>query len=968
MVNATVSEDITRDTYLRAVRPGSSYGGHANIRCQVQASDTGHDNILLECTMPDNPFPYGNITIKQIKLRLKVWDVTGGGGLFVLHKLNHNEWTEGSGSGAETGDYEHDGGDGREFAEQAGSAPPPAAATLVTDGAEVGCFIMNDDDDCYGYIDTITETKATPATLTGGTDDDFDDGDGFRIWELASSQDASWLEYTTGVPWDVEGGDYDSDTDWLGIGGGIIAQDVITSTGWYEFDITKFIEAEGFTWGDVFPLILIATAANDFYYIDIRSRSYGTAADRPEIEVTFYDPPPWAPTISASWDIEAQKVKYKISGLTDQDFQTLKLFRDTSSGVDTGDTAVRVDYDALVDQTQIDNKKAVNIQENYTTLVEPIDGEIYYVRGFTEDNNNTGADATPSNELSFQRPRMKIMGDTDTFAIIDKEGNDGTGIDVMENVFVYALPVGGQTPLESIKKCYIEWGDGGKATYETTIEHPSGNPGALATTITVASTKYWEVGNYILMVQDIGGVKVNVRKIIKLTETVITVDDAFGNHAWTTDAFLTITRKHQYHTTGTKSAIAVLENYMGYRGHLRAVETAPDPQGIAPVAIIQPQKLNLLVSEEMNISGISSRSKNMDLALNWNTTIGGPYTHDGGNGEAFAKDTGEDFPTDGAVAGYLVYNITDKCHGIITTFTGTDQANMAGGLSGGTDDDFDNGDTFYVFACAWVRNNTTETPTLSDQDGAVSTISYPSAGSMSLKLHVADEDGNYDQETVAITVAAETNFMLQSGLTVVNANVANADTVTINGIEFEVDATPTGDQFEKGGSSADTATNLAAAINGSAIGDYFAIAQGDIVMIGGSLVATFATSDATAFVIQLRAISYEREHKAPEMIVDMVAKLGTTGHVRNLITLGSTVHNISGKAWTVDDKDALEDLNDGTKDYMLIIIDGSIRKAYPLSRGIVITEADYTPTDQTTGTTEGLWRWSGALVDGGAYS
>jgi len=68
-------------------------------------------------------------------------------------------------------------------------------------------------------------------------------------------------------------------------------------------------------------------------------------------------------------------------------------------------------------------------------------------------------------------------------------------------------------------------------------------------------------------------------------------------------------------------------------------------------------------------------------------------------------DTSKNFVTEGVEVGAVLYNKTDKCKGIITSITTTtntnDTLNCSAGFSGGTDNDFDNGDGYAVYADSW---------------------------------------------------------------------------------------------------------------------------------------------------------------------------------------------------------------------------------------------------------------------------
>ena len=624
-------------------------------------------------------------------------------------------------------------------------------------------------------------------------------------------------------------------------------------------------------------------------------------------------------------------------------------------------SAAYVDCDGLENQEYITNPRTGTVIRNHTTTTAPLQNTQYYLRAFTEDNNNTTTDSTPSNEIAFIRPRHKANNTADLWEIVDKSGNTGTGIDVMEEVFVHTAPAVDKTALSSISSVYIDWGDGGQANYDWWGANPSGNPGASATTITFSDTTGLKVGDYLCISQDIGGWKINVRKVTSLTATVATLDSALDAVAWTTSAIVARTRKHRYTETGTKSALCQLMNKQGFQSSLIAVNTSPNPQAIDPDAVFDAEKLTLAVGESIAITGLRSITRNMDKSITWNQTAG-PYTHDGGDNSAFAKDTGEDFPTDGSVIGHIVWNQTDGCHGIITSFTGTDQANMSGGLSGGTGNDFDNGDVFYIFGCGWVPVSTTG-QTFGDQDAPSTTVSFSSAGTKTIKLHVTDGTQKYDSESKTFTVAAETFDSIHSGWRISNDDIGGGETITVNG-----NTLTEGVNFSKGGSSTATATAIEAAINTASYDQVFAIATNDMCLVVGAI-SDVSSNDAAAFEVFQRFIGISII-KNPMMQVDIVPKLGTTGHIRRIKTFGSTTYNLTGDISDVASKDAIEDLNDGTIDYILCIIDGSMRKLYPLTKAAVVAEdaSAYVPQDQSTATTVGRWMFSGSFVDGGEYS
>ena len=656
---------------------------------------------------------------------------------------------------------------------------------------------------------------------------------------------------------------------------------------------------------------------------------------------------------------------------------------------------------------------------------------LYYVRGFSEDNNNTDADSSPSNEVSYRRPQLKTNGTNNTFEIINSAGQTGTNIDVMEEVFLHVTPDTTTITIDTMKEFYIDWGDGGVATQEWWAMELQGNPPAGTTTLSFASTAGLKKGDYIVLSEnltkaitafaDAGGGQVTVtsashtlpegstvvitgttnyngtftatnvttntfeitdtwvaddgtgdwaswqvvaRKIDSMTATVLTLDSAISQD-FTSDAIAIKTRKHVYTETGAKAALCQLTNEQGFQSKLRAVNTSPDPQAIDPVAVIEPEKVTLDAGETINISGLPSKERNMDKSIVWGTELG-PYTHDGGDGSGFAKDTGEDFVADGALIGYMVYNQTDKCHGIITSFTGVNQINFSGGLDGGTDDDFDDGDTFIILASGWVPVDTTDA-TIGDQAAAGTTVSFAAAGNKTLKLNITDDTTKSDQTTKTFTVVAETFILYHSGW-VVNYTTADAagKTVKVNGTTFTEDV-----DFDAGATNSATADNIRDAINSAALGNIRAFSAAEVVCVVGSVVSVEGT--ATFLPEQSRSLFSTNIGRAPNRRVEVRDILGATGHVKKILSLGSDLYEVAGDIGDVGSKNALEGLNAGTSDFMIAWADkstGSLRKLYPLSMGIRVIERndDLIPTNQGTDTTTGIWRFSGTFVDGGEYS
>lgn len=72
-------------------------------------------------------------------------------------------------------------------------------------------------------------------------------------------------------------------------------------------------------------------------------------------------------------------------------------------------------------------------------------------------------------------------------------------------------------------------------------------------------------------------------------------------------------------------------------------------------------------------------------------------SHNGSNNSSELEDSTADFVTWGVYAGDTVYNLTDGCSGVITAVA-ENELTISGGLSGGTDNDFDTDDEYRIEA------------------------------------------------------------------------------------------------------------------------------------------------------------------------------------------------------------------------------------------------------------------------------
>ena len=270
----------------------------------------------------------------------------------------------------------------------------------------------------------------------------------------------------------------------------------------------------------------------------------------------------------------------------------------------------------------------------------------------------------------------------------------------------------------------------------------------------------------------------------------------------------------------------------------------------------------------------------------------------------------------------------------------------------------------------WKENSGSGTATFSDSDGAVTTVSMDEADDYVLELQVADDDGtpNTDTETVTITIEGDVFFCYQPRILVDNAGVGTGNTVTIDGAVYTVvAAAPGANEFLKGAASIDTATNLNAAINANLPPPVqIAFRKANVISLVGA--AQSVTTDTPAgFLVKDRTGTIELE-KSQQIGVDIQPHLGTTGFTRTVLTNGDKIYKLRGFVFKVEDREALERLNDGSTDFVAMHVDGDIRALYPLSKGAIIIEKKtrIVPPDQSSGSTTGTWEWQGQFIEDSA--
>lgn len=600
---------ITKDAYIdsRAGCEDKNHGGCGNF--QVQETLTGKIRALIEITIPPNPYPLSGLLLKKLILRVYCYHTAGTLPIYA-YLLNHSEWGEGDKCEEAAGDDECSWNcySSPSTWQEAGASDDYNKTTDFGIGnGIIARFLANTKDVWYDMdLTPLIEkgditwdsrfsilligqegggTKAQFASRTHATVND-------RLYLKIYFEDpmlqvpiieTSWDKINQKVKFNVEVPD---DLDWKRL---FLKR---TKKSGYITDL----DGDGVT--------ATVTSANHGLRVDDVIVIINSHADYNGSHTILSVPDANTFTFATTSSIENFMGDWIYSG--DVDY---------ARGI-----VRKVDYDALENQEYITNQRAKNIIANHTDLGEPEENEYYGFAGFSEDNNNIVANSVKSNEISIIRPRVRFGHTDDRFTILAKDGHYGANIDVKEKVFINVLARPDKVSIETMKEVYIDWGDGGSATYDWIFKTPTTNPGT-GTTIIVSNTVGLKVGDYIVISEDILGWKYNIKQIIALSATVITLDSALSS-SYTTAANVVKTRSHRYSTTGEKSALLQLTNMQGFQSKLREVSTKPDPQPLQPIAIINSQRLSVSVDKEFVLSGIKSKCLNMDRYIKWNNGTG----------------------------------------------------------------------------------------------------------------------------------------------------------------------------------------------------------------------------------------------------------------------------------------------------------------------------------------------------------
>lgn len=249
--------------------------------------------------------------------------------------------------------------------------------------------------------------------------------------------------FDTGATWNK----YDGVTDWGVAGGdlGNVIREVLVGTTagvWYEFDVT----AAGLQWGDTawFILKYVVEDPAGLLSKEFHSADDATPADRPVTRIYYIDEPPKKTTnlrIEFN-DINGRDRPTLVWTPNDEtDFVSYQIYRrEHTSPVTTADTLVAT----ITSQSTC----------SYKDTDASVEGRVYYYAIFIEDANNTGADATKSNECWFIRPHVLIFT------------ADNYAPDVLESILgtisMYAYPTSPSPPTPVFDTLYwFKWGTDG---------------------------------------------------------------------------------------------------------------------------------------------------------------------------------------------------------------------------------------------------------------------------------------------------------------------------------------------------------------------------------------------------------------------------------------------------------------------------------------------------------------------------
>lgn len=149
-------------------------------------------------------------------------------------------------------------------------------------------------------------------------------------------------------------------------------------------------------------------------------------------------------------------------------------------------------------------------------------------------------------------------------------------------------------------------------------------------------------------------------------------------------------------------------------------------------------------------------------------------THTGAANQAVLTDSAASFVADNLI-GMTIVNVTD---GSSTTITDNDETTITGVLSGGTDDDWDNGDEYYIYSAFYIKAGTTGITLTASGSGNAPFVS----GYVGTKFLLEHTRADNSTSTAGTAVKTKGTFSLQC-----ENFTAGADTVTLQRKEGEGD-------------------------------------------------------------------------------------------------------------------------------------------------------------------------------------
>ena len=238
-----------------------------------------------------------------------------------------------------------------------------------------------------------------------------------------------WNEYKNGTSWVTTGGDYDTTTDYAGIGGGVIAE-VGAGNHWYDFDLSGicFADKRGngrYNWGDTLDLLMFMKCTHDggggqdndafqlMFPIDYGSSGVSLTY-RPYIEIYFENPVPNPPFISVIPDANGIDPKIRVDKHSDSEAiarysigwkKVATIIEHGGAGVDMTDS----DAAGLGTMPTIIPASKLTT----TTLLDDEDAA-YSVFVVAEKNYNLDSEGAKSNQVTIARPKVDTTSGAST--------------------------------------------------------------------------------------------------------------------------------------------------------------------------------------------------------------------------------------------------------------------------------------------------------------------------------------------------------------------------------------------------------------------------------------------------------------------------------------------------------------------------------------------------------------------------